>query len=307
MDHLLLLTLRLFSLRLLVWLLQSINRTAGLRTFNARVQILTYKLLQAAVSRILARYPRNSASLTVYGAIISCLTTNCRQKATQNITKAACGFPVRNRSPSFNATIIALGVATTLITVVRLVFKKFYSQQKVLHPDDWITAVSLALCLSGVAVGIGGLTPAGLGKDIWTLNISKIAKFATYFYAMELIYISGVSLIKLSLTLFYLRVFPGNMIRLFLWGTILLNTLYGVVFGSIAIFQCSPVSYYWDQYSGDAQGHCININLFGWLHAAVGVALDILMLTLPLSQVVRLQLHWKKKLGVSAMFVLGTL
>ncbi|KAK4071565.1 hypothetical protein Purlil1_13376 [Purpureocillium lilacinum] len=155
------------------------------------------------------------------------------------------------------------GVATTLITVVRLVFKRFYSQQKVLHPDDWITAVSLALCLSGVAVGIGGLTPAGLGKDIWTLNISKVAKFATYFYAMELIYISGVSLIKLSLTLFYLRVFPGNMIRLFLWGTILLNTLYGVVFGSIAIFQCSPVSYYWDQYSGDAQGHCININLFG--------------------------------------------
>lgn len=158
-----------------------------------------------------------------------------------------------------------------------------------------------------MAICTEGLTPAGLGQDIWTLSTTTIADFATYFYIMEVLYISGVSLIKLSLLLFYLRIFPARLIRRLLWTTILLNALYGAIFTLIAVFQCSPINYYWNQYSSNMQGHCIDMNLFGWLHAALGVALDIIMLALPLSQIIGLQLHWKKKLGVCIMFVLGAL
>lgn len=194
-----------------------------------------------------------------------------------------------------------------LVAVVRLIFKKFFTHLKALGIDDWLIFASLAVCLCGLVISLEGLTPSGLGKDIWTLRTSRVTSFAIYFYIMEVLYIIGVSLVKLSLAFFYLSIFPGTKMRRLLWGTILFNILYGVVFVLIAIFQCTPVNHFWKQYADESRGHCININLFGWLHAALGVALDLWMIALPLSQVLRLRLHWKKKVGVCVMFCLGTL
>lgn len=225
----------------------------------------------------------------------------------KNVTETGCEGPRRDRSGEYNLIFVALGVLTMIITTIRLVFKRFFSQLKALGLDDWTVLASLTICLAGIVISVEGLTPAGLGKDIWTLSISNITRFAIYFYAMEILYIAGVSLIKLTLTFFYLSIFPGSLIRRLLWWTAFFNVLYGAIFVFIAIFQCSPVSHYWEQYVDESRGRCININLFGWLHAGVGVALDIWMIAIPLCQVFKLKLHWKKKLGVCIMFVLGTL
>jgi hypothetical protein len=45
----------------------------------------------------------------------------------------------------------------------------------------------------------------------------------------------------------------------------------------------------------------------GWANAATSIALDIWMIGLPMSQVLKLNLHWKKKVGVGMMFSVGTL
>jgi hypothetical protein len=49
------------------------------------------------------------------------------------------------------------------------------------------------------------------------------------------------------------------------------------------------------------------VNALGWSNAAISIVLDAWMLGLPMSQVVKLKLHWKKKIGVAMMFVVGTL
>lgn len=51
----------------------------------------------------------------------------------------------------------------------------------------------------------------------------------------------------------------------------------------------------------------LNANAIGWANAAISVALDVWMLAVPLWNLKRLNLHWKKKVGVAAMFVVGTL
>jgi hypothetical protein len=51
----------------------------------------------------------------------------------------------------------------------------------------------------------------------------------------------------------------------------------------------------------------LNVNSLGWTNAAISILLDAWMLGLPMSQLVALQLHWKKKIGVGMMFVVGTL
>lgn len=123
-----------------------------------------------------------------------------------------------------------------------------------------------------------------------------------------MLYLAEVSLIKLVLSLFYLQIFPGVMIRRLLLGTIVCNVLYGAVLCTTAIFQCMPVSYFWTQYTEPGvSGHCFNINAFGWSNAAISVAMDIWMIGIPLSQIPKLQLQWMKKVGVAIMFFLGSL
>ncbi|GJN71043.1 hypothetical protein PLICBS_005104 [Purpureocillium lilacinum] len=223
-----------------------------------------------------------------------------------NVTHTACGAPVRDKTAKWNQTIIPLGVVTIVIVVIRLVFKRFFSATSRLGSDDWAITGTLAICIAGMVIGIDGLTANGMGKDVWTLTTNEISNVALYLYILEILYFAGMSLIKLSLSLFYLHIFSGPIIRKLLWATVVFNVLYGFTFVIAAIFQCSPIDYYWRRYLDAGHGSCVNINIFGWLNAAIGVAIDLWMIGLPLSQVIPLRLHWKKKIGVAIMFLLGT-
>ncbi|KYK53962.1 hypothetical protein DCS_05911 [Drechmeria coniospora] len=238
-----------------------------------------------------------------------CLESSCTLSealSATNTTKTACDAPVRDRSAQYVETVIPLGVVAIVMTATRLVFMQFFSAARALRPDDWAMAATLVICVAGLVVGVEGLAANGLGRDVWTMTVSEISTFALYFFVMEVLYVVGISLIKLSLSLFYLQIFLGPSIRVLLWATVVFNVLYGVVFTITAIFQCSPVSYFWDQYLPGADGSCININVFGWLNAAIGVLIDLWMIGVPLCQVFRLHMHWKKKVGVAVMFLLGT-
>ncbi|TWU74313.1 hypothetical protein ED733_005756 [Metarhizium rileyi] len=166
----------------------------------------------------------------------------------KNATETACNRPTRDQSGRYDAMNISMGVMTVLLVVIRLGFKKFFSHQRELGADDW-----------------------------------------------------------LSLSLFYLYFFPGKTIRRLLMGTAIFNVLFVFTFVTTGIFQCSPVSRYWTQYvDRNASGYCININSFASIHGAFKIAIDVWMIVLSLSQIQRLELHWKKRVGVTFMFLLGT-
>lgn len=118
-------------------------------------------------------------------------------------------------------------------------------------------------------------------------------------------------MIKLALTLFYLSIFFGRTIVILLWATIAVHISGAVAFCIGIVFQCTPIRYQWERYNYAnntlVEAHCININAAGWAHAAISVASDIWMLALPLSQLKKLNLHWKKKLGAALMFCTGTM
>ncbi|KAJ4172434.1 hypothetical protein NW754_002633 [Fusarium falciforme] len=71
------------------------------------------------------------------------------------------------------------------------------------------------------------------------------------------------------------------------------------------IFQCTPIPFFWSGWAGEMAGKCIDINLFSWIRAAIEIAIDVAILSLPLPSVVKLQMSWKKKAQVLLMFALG--
>jgi hypothetical protein len=184
-------------------------------------------------------------------------------------------------------------------------FTKFYTGAE-LGLDDYFIAITLAVGIPSSVLTVHGTLSNGLGRDIWTVTPTQITNFIHAFFAMEVLYFTQVSLLKMSLLFFYKRIFPAPRIQKLLWATVIFNAGFGVLFGFIAIFQCQPISFYWKNWDKEHKGSCLNANAIVWSNAAISILLDAWMLALPMFEVFHLQLHWKKKIGVAMMFVVGT-
>lgn len=191
--------------------------------------------------------------------------------------------------------------------MTRLIFKRFWGATGTLGIDDKVLCGGLALRVTCTIISVRGLVANGIGKDVWTLPPHELQDFTMFLYVMEVLYLAEVPLIKLVLSLFFLRLFPGTVAQRLIWATIVVNILYGVVSCTTAIFQCTPVSFFWTQYVEHSAGHCVNINAFGWTTASISLAIDMWMLFIPISQIRKLQLHWTKRIGACIMFLLGSL
>lgn len=196
-----------------------------------------------------------------------------------------------------------------VFVVLRLIHKQFFSARRRLNAEDWTLIAAIALGIPSVALTIFGLTAHGLGADLWGLERSNLIVFGRYFYVIQIIYILLMALVKLTLTLFYLNIFFGRGIRALLWATVVFHIANAVAFTIAIIFQCLPIIYQWEKYNyvnnNSVEGHYFNINAAGWANSAITVASDIWLLAIPLSQVHKLRLHWKKKLGAALMFLAG--
>ncbi|KAG9246904.1 CFEM domain-containing protein [Calycina marina] len=177
-----------------------------------------------------------------------------------------------------------------------------WSSNAAFGPDDWAIVSAIVVGVPGSFMNVYGITSNGLGTDIWTLWSKTITDLIHNFYTIKLLYFVQVGAIKLAFLLFYLRIFPGHQIRKTICVTILDNTLYTALFVLIGVFQCKPISFYWKRWNGEHVGSCINLNAFAFSNAAISIVLNVVMLTLPLTQIFGLHMHWKKRAGVAMMF-----
>ncbi|KAJ4345497.1 uncharacterized protein N0V89_011629 [Didymosphaeria variabile] len=203
-------------------------------------------------------------------------------------------------------TNIILGTISAACVLARILFKATFSAGE-LGWDDYMILATLVFGVPSTIVQDIGTIKHGLGRDVWTLSFGTITVFVKWFYIIEVLYFFNVAMLKLSLLFFFLRIFPAKSIRRLLWGTIAFNICFGIAFILAAIFQCQPISHYWEKWDGEhLNGKCVNVNALGWANAVISIALDIWMLVLPLWQVCQLKLAWKKKVSVAMMFFVGT-
>lgn len=189
--------------------------------------------------------------------------------------------------------------------VVRFAFKLLFSRLDIGY-DDWCVLATLLSAIPSAIITVYGTVKHGLGQDIWALQPEEITKMLKYFYIMASLYFTQVTLLKLSLTFFYIRVFPSPGVQRLLWGTVTFVVLWGFAFVLTAIFQCRPISYFWNKWDGLHEGTCLQINAITSSNAGISIVLDFWILGIPLWQLWGLKLHWKKKVGVALMFCVGT-
>lgn len=114
----------------------------------------------------------------------------------------------------------------------------------------------------------------------------------------------AITLIKLSVLLFYQRIFstPQFRLRTNIVGGLVVAWLF--INNFMAAFQCRPIRKAWSPLT---PGRCIDtLSLIIGLQAG-NLFLDIVILTLPVHAVSQLQMSLAKKISVAAIFLLGGL
>ncbi|KAL6702742.1 hypothetical protein ACN47E_000976 [Coniothyrium glycines] len=238
----------------------------------------------------------------------SCVISTCTIKealVTKNITATLCGAPIRNISERTRRPNIFLSVVTATIGLARLLYNAIFSPSGWMLDDYTVLAVLIAGAPSVVIIDRMSI-PNGLGKDVWTVPFDNITTFVRSIYALEILYFLQLFLIKGTLLFFFLRIFSRQLTGRLIRYTIVFNILYGLSFTIVAIFPCRPISFYWTKFGGETAGQCVDINALVWTNAGIGIILDIWMLALPLYEVFRLQMSWRKRVSVALMFFVGT-
>jgi hypothetical protein len=139
-----------------------------------------------------------------------------------------------------------------------------------------------------------------------SLRVDLSDNIQIYFWD-ELLYITILPLTKISILFFYLRAFSNKTFRMLVYIVIALNVGYWITFILISVFQCSPIEGAWTRWDGTFKGKCQNINLQGWMSAAITIFLDLATLILPLPLLAKLALSRRKKVQLFLMFSVGFL
>ena len=133
-------------------------------------------------------------------------------------------------------------------------------------------------------------------------------------YSGNFLYLITISLTKVSILLFYLRLFgtPGTRpgLRRMIYTTQVLVIVWLIASSIPGIYRCHPIDDMWNPliFSGiDVRDHCIDENAYYVSTSVVNVALDFWILVLPVSIVWTLQLSRRRKAGLIAIFLLGIL
>ena len=121
------------------------------------------------------------------------------------------------------------------------------------------------------------------------------------------IYCPIITLVKVSILLQYITIFVVHrgglfhmMVHILLWT----NVVFYLVLTLLVIFECNPRARAWDQ---TIPGSCFSIHQLGVASGVINLISDFAILVLPTRRVMRLQMRWRRKWRIVAVFGVGFL
>ncbi|KAI1398983.1 hypothetical protein F4819DRAFT_466757 [Hypoxylon fuscum] len=208
-----------------------------------------------------------------------------------------------NQQAADNAAAIICAVIATISLVLRLYARTF--QRFDMLADDWLMLIALIFVYGTCAITIlGGMY--GAGKHVWAVTPQDLSMVFKLLYSYTYVYAGSVSFTKLSILLFYRRIFQRGTkwfhIRLAI--AFFLCVSYPLTIWGVMAFVCKPVSHFWTQFLGTT-GQCIDINTAFMVLTVVNMVNDIVVLMVPIPEILQLQMSKNKKLAVCGVMLLG--
>ncbi|WXC67266.1 hypothetical protein SNK03_013050 [Fusarium graminearum] len=148
----------------------------------------------------------------------------------------------------------------------------------------------------------------GTGLDIWHVQDEDITACYKIILVAEYMYAITLTLTKLSILAFFLRIFPDHNFRRMVHGTVAFIIVMSATFLVLFMLQSVPMKVSWEGWKEkNPKGVLLSTNAIATSHGAINVALDVWMLILPMTQLWKIGIKPKKKIGIMSMFGAGAL
>lgn len=177
--------------------------------------------------------------------------------------------------------------------------------------DDFLVLVALGFVTALAMLVMIGNKDYYSGRHVWDIPPDSFVDSRINVWASLWCYVIGITLIKISILLFYRRL-SVKFSQVFLiatWIGIVYNILYFFSFGLTLLLLCHPLHAYWDAFNpvwaATHKFHCAAENVALPVSSALSVVGDFYSTLLPLILVYHLQLPRRQKLALYALFALG--
>lgn len=156
------------------------------------------------------------------------------------------------------------------------------------------------------------MTHGGLGGhqqlvDGQLAHTAQLYAYEKTKYTTHVLGTAGLWVTKLSVLLFFRRIFQVRAFRVANNVFIGLTLAWGLAFTLAVSFQCWPARMFWEAFESEYALHCVDVKSFYLAVAVSDLLLDVLIFVLPLPHLATLKLPWRRKLAVTAIFLLGSM
>ncbi|KAI0886272.1 uncharacterized protein GGS22DRAFT_126785 [Annulohypoxylon maeteangense] len=204
-------------------------------------------------------------------------------------------------SYSVAAAVCSCVFPTLAIIAVGFRLRAHLLQQSKLGPDDWLTLVALALAISYCCLVLYGSFHASIGQDLSTITPDEYTNYQKHLYFGVILAHLSYGFVKLAVLQFYKRIFAVASFVLYANVIISIVILFMIAATFTQIFSAWPIYNWWTL----GETYTINYGAFLTSFAAIDLALDIAILSLPIPIINSLHMNRRRKLLLLGVFWMG--
>ncbi|PTD01952.1 hypothetical protein FCULG_00010398, partial [Fusarium culmorum] len=210
------------------------------------------------------------------------------------------GIP--NRGPELQAVCYTLLVSSVIAVALRIYVRT--RMVKNFGLDDWTMCAALVTFLLFCTSSLSGVTH-GTGRHRSDLDPKDYIKARNWWWWCYLWYCLTMITSKISIGITLLRITNRKMDIWILYGTMAITLCTGIVFFFVTLFQCWPISYFWNT---NQEGKCVSpdvIIALTYLYSVFSVISDFTCAILPIFLISKLNMGKKTKLAVIPLFAMA--
>lgn len=118
-------------------------------------------------------------------------------------------------------------------------------------------------------------------------------------------YCAATGFTKVSVLIFYLRIFPSKNFHFAVWSIVFIAVGYNIASVLANVFACTPIAKSWDLLI--TSGGCMNRSVFYFANAALGIFTDFATVLVPIPWLAKLQMPLRQKVAIGVILAMGCL
>ncbi|KAE8157118.1 hypothetical protein BDV40DRAFT_292958 [Aspergillus tamarii] len=154
-------------------------------------------------------------------------------------------------------------------------------------------------------------TQNGVGHKLTDFtSLDTLQKAMLWWWLGQMLYIWSSAVAKVSIALALIRLTVRKTHMIILWTVIAVVIAIGLMFWLVLLFDCNPVSYFWERLNPTNSGTCLSTDILlaiAYLYSALTIFCDFTLGIFPVFLVWNLQMNRRTKAALGGILSMGAM